>query len=146
MGILAQFIAALIFGIGLVISGMANPAKVLNFLDVAGSWDPSLAFVMGGALAVTMIGYRLVLARPKPIFAPDFQLPTRRKIDARLLLGAAIFGVGWGLAGFCPGPALTSLGLGAPGTLAFVPAMLVGMAAARWLAAGRAQPQRRKTA
>ena len=146
MGILAQFIAALVFGIGLVISGMANPAKVLNFLDVAGSWDPSLAFVMGGALAVTMIGYRLVLARPKPILAPAFLLPARRAIDARLLLGAAIFGIGWGLAGFCPGPALTSLGLGAPGTLAFVPAMLVGMAAARWLAAGRAQPQRRKTA
>jgi len=146
MGILVQFAAALIFGIGLVISGMANPAKVLNFLDVAGSWDPSLAFVMGGALAVTMIGYRLILARPKPIFALDFQLPTRRAIDARLILGAAIFGVGWGLAGFCPGPALTSLGLGAPGTLAFVPAMLAGMAAARWLAAGRAEPQRRKTA
>jgi uncharacterized membrane protein YedE/YeeE len=146
MGILAQFIAALIFGIGLVVSGMANPAKVLNFLDIAGSWDPSLAFVMGGALAVTMIGYRLVLARPKPILAPAFLLPARRAIDARLLLGAAIFGVGWGLAGFCPGPALTSLGLGAPGTLAFVPAMLVGMAAARWLAAGRAEPQRHKTA
>jgi uncharacterized membrane protein YedE/YeeE len=143
MGILAQFIAALIFGIGLVVSGMANPAKVLNFLDVAGSWDPSLAFVMAGALAVTAIGYRLVLARPKPVFAPDFQLPTRREIDARLLLGAAIFGIGWGLAGFCPGPALTSLGLGAPGTLAFVPAMLVGMAAARWFAASRAQPRRR---
>jgi uncharacterized membrane protein YedE/YeeE len=146
MGILVQFAAALIFGIGLVISGMANPAKVLNFLDVAGSWDPSLAFVMAGALVVTAIGYRLVLARPKPIFAPDFQLPTQRAIDARLILGAAIFGIGWGLAGFCPGPALTSLGLGAPGTLAFAPAMLVGMAAARWLAAGRAQPQRRKTA
>jgi len=146
MGILVQFAAALIFGIGLVISGMANPAKVLNFLDVAGSWDPSLAFVMAGALAVTAIGYRLVLARPKPVFAPDFQLPTRRAIDARLLLGAAIFGVGWGLAGFCPGPALTSLGLGAPGTLAFAPTMLVGMAGARWLAAGRAEPHRRKIA
>jgi uncharacterized membrane protein YedE/YeeE len=146
MGILVQFIAALIFGVGLVISGMANPAKVLNFLDIAGSWDPSLAFVMAGALAVTAIGYRLLLARPKPLFAPTFQIPTRRQIDARLLLGAAIFGVGWGLAGFCPGPALTALGLGAPGTLAFVPAMLLGMAAARWLAAGRAEPQLRKPA
>lgn len=146
MGILLQFVIALIFGVGLVISGMVDPAKVLNFLDVAGSWDPSLAFVMAGAVAVTMIGYRVVLARPKPLFAPEFQLPTRREIDMRLVFGAGLFGVGWGLAGFCPGPALTALGLGAPGTLAFVPAMLAGMAAARWLAAGRAQARRRKTA
>lgn len=146
MGILLQFVIALIFGIGLVISGMVDPAKVLNFLDVAGSWDPSLAFVMAGAVTVTMAGYRVVLARPKPLFAPEFQLPTRREIDARLLLGAGLFGVGWGLAGFCPGPALTALGLGAPGTLAFVPAMLAGMAAARWLAAGRADARRRNPA
>jgi uncharacterized membrane protein YedE/YeeE len=146
MGILLQFVIALIFGIGLVISGMVDPAKVLNFLDVAGSWDPSLAFVMAGAVTVTMAGYRVVLARPKPLFAPEFQLPTRREIDARLLLGAGLFGVGWGLAGFCPGPALTALGLGAPGTLAFVPAMLAGMAAARSLAAGRADARRRNPA
>jgi uncharacterized protein len=146
MGILVQFAAALLFGIGLVISGMANPAKVLNFLDVAGTWDPSLAFVMGGAVAVTAIGYKLILMRPRPVFAPAFQLPTQRAIDARLLVGAAIFGIGWGLAGFCPGPALTSLGLGAPGTLAFVPAMLVGMAAARGLATPRAESHVRKTA
>jgi uncharacterized membrane protein YedE/YeeE len=146
MGILLQFLAGLTFGIGLVVSGMANPAKVLNFLDLAGSWDPSLAFVMAGAVAATMIGYRLVLAHSKPIFAPAFQLPTRHDIDARLVTGAALFGIGWGLAGFCPGPALTSLGLGAPGTLAFVPAMLAGMAAARWLAASRAEPRLRKTA
>lgn len=134
MGILVQFAAGLVFGTGLVVSGMANPAKVLNFLDFTGSWDPSLACVMGGAVAATAIGYKLVLARPKPIFAPTFQLPDRHAIDANVLTGPAIFGIGWGLSGFCPGPALTSLGLGAPGTLAFVPAMLVGMAAARWLA------------
>ena len=146
MGILIQFAIGLIFGVGLVISGMVDPAKVLNFLDVTGSWDPSLAFVMAGAIAVTVIGYRVILVRPKPLFALGFQIPTRREIDARLVLGAGLFGVGWGLAGFCPGPALTALGLGAPGTLAFVPAMLAGMAVARGLAASRAESPRRNTA
>src|SRR5512136_1707657 len=134
MGILVQLAAGLLFGIGLVVSGMANPAKVLNFLDFAGSWDPSLAFVMGGAVAVAGIGYRLILARPRPLFASSFQLPVQHALDARILVGPAVFGIGWGLSGFCPGPALTSLGLGAPGLLVFVPAMLAGMAAARWLA------------
>ncbi|MFG1422313.1 DUF6691 family protein [Roseixanthobacter liquoris] len=134
MGLLVPALAGLIFGLGLVVSGMANPAKVLNFLDIAGAWDPSLAFVMGGAVAVTAAGYRWVLAWRKPLFATRFQVPTRRDIDARLLVGAAIFGLGWGLSGLCPGPALTSLGLAAPGVLAFVPAMVAGMAAARWLA------------
>jgi uncharacterized membrane protein YedE/YeeE len=130
-----QFLSGLLFGLGLVVSGMADPAKVLNFLDIAGIWDPSLAFVLAGATGTTFVGYRLVLARRRPLFAPAFQLPTATRIDGRLLTGAAIFGVGWGLAGFCPGPAVTSLALGAPGTLAFVPAMLVGIAAARALAA-----------
>ena len=134
MSVLIQLVAGVIFGLGLVISGMANPAKVLNFLDVAGTWDPSLAFVMAGAVAVTAIGYRLVLARPKPLFASSFHLPTQRTLDARIFVGPAIFGIGWGLSGFCPGPAVTSLGLAASGTLAFVPAMLIGMAVARWLA------------
>ena len=112
---LVQFVAGIMFGLGLVISGMANPAKVLNFLDVAGTWDPSLAFVMVGAVAVTAIGYRLVLARPKPLLASSFHLPTQRRLDARIFVGPAIFGIGWGLSGFCPGPAVTSLGLAAPG-------------------------------
>jgi uncharacterized membrane protein YedE/YeeE len=114
---------------------MADPAKVLNFLDLAGTWDPSLAFVLAGATGATFVGYRLVLHRSRPLLAPAFQMPTATRIDARLLSGAAIFGVGWGLAGLCPGPAITSLALGAPGTLAFVPAMLIGIAAARALAA-----------
>ena len=114
MGVLVQFVAGIMFGIGLIISGMANPAKVLNFLDVAGTWDPSLAFVMAGAVSVTAIGYRLVLARPKPLLASSFHLPTRRRLDARIFVGPAIFGIGWGLSGFCPGPAVTSLGLAAP--------------------------------
>ncbi len=134
MGVVLHLLAGLIFGLGLVISGMADPAKVLNFLDIAGTWDPSLAFVMGGAVAITAVGYRWVLAWPRPLFAATFQVPTRRDIDLRLLVGPALFGFGWGLSGLCPGPALTSLGLGAPGVLVFVPAMLAGMAAARRLA------------
>jgi uncharacterized membrane protein YedE/YeeE len=121
----------LIFGVGLVISGMSDPAKVLNFLDLTGTWDPSLAFVMGGAVVVAFVGYRIVLRRPAPITGGVFHLPTRRDIDARIIAGPAIFGLGWGLSGFCPGPAITALSLGAAGTYAFVPAMIVGMWAAR---------------
>jgi uncharacterized membrane protein YedE/YeeE len=128
-----NFVGGLIFGLGLVISGMANPAKVLNFLDLAGIFDPSLLFVMAGAVAVTFIGYRLVLRRQRPILAERFYLPTAKDIDTRLLAGAALFGIGWGLSGFCPGPAVTSLALAAKGTLAFVPAMLAGLGLARLL-------------
>ena len=124
----------LLFGAGLAVSGMADPAKVLNFLDVFGSWDPSLAFVMGGAVFVAFLGYRLVLTRDMPIIGGSFHLPERNDIDARVIAGPAIFGIGWGVGGFCPGPALTALGLGAPGTLAFVPAMILGMWGARLLA------------
>ena len=140
MALLVQFLAGLIFGLGLIVSGMVDPAKVLNFLDLAGHWDPSLAFVMGGALVVTAIGYRLVLRRPRPLLADSFRLPASRRIDARVIVGPAIFGIGWGLAGRCPCPAIASLGIGSPGSLAFVPAMLVGMAAARRVLAGRARP------
>jgi uncharacterized membrane protein YedE/YeeE len=127
----ANFLAGLIFGLGLLISGMANPAKVQNFLDLAGSFDPSLIFVMAGALAVTFIGYRLVLRRERPVLAERFYLPAGSIIDGRLIFGAALFGVGWGLSGFCPGPAIVSLPLLAKGTLIFVPAMLAGIAIAR---------------
>lgn len=127
MRILFGLISGMVFGVGLVISGMADPAKVLNFLDIAGSWDPSLALVMGGAVVVTFVGYRLVLKRPSPVLMDRFDIPKATAIDPRLVAGAAIFGIGWGIGGFCPGPALTSLTLAAPGTLVFVPAMLVGM-------------------
>lgn len=133
MSFLVNLFLGLLFGTGLVVSGMSDPAKVLNFLDLFGIWDPSLAFVMGGAVVVGFLGYRLVLARPAPIAADRFHLPTRSDIDARLVAGPAIFGIGWGLGGFCPGPALTALGLAAPGTLAFLPAMFAGMWAARML-------------
>ena len=133
---IAGLIAGLIFGLGLVLSGMADPAKVLNFLDVAGTWDPSLIFVMGGAIAVTLPGYAMLRRRGAPLFAPRFAFPTRSDIDARLIGGAATFGLGWGLSGFCPGPALTALSFGATGTFVFVPAMLAGM----WLARRTAVP------
>jgi len=121
------FLAGLVFGVGLVISGMSDPAKVLNFLDVLGFWDPSLAFVMGGASVTAFVGYRLAWRRERPVLTPDFDLPTRTAIDRPLLTGAALFGVGWGIGGFCPGPAWTALPLLAPGTLVFVPAMLAGL-------------------
>lgn len=136
MSLVVNLLLGLLFGVGLVVSGMADPNKILNFLDFAGTWDPSLLFVMGGAVIVAFIGYRLVLKRPRPLLASSFQLPTRTRIDRRLLIGPAIFGIGWGLGGFCPGPALTSLGLGEAGTLLFVPAMLIGMAGAKLLARG----------
>ncbi len=132
MGIAVQLLAGLLFGLGLVVSGMADPAKVLNFLDLAGTWDPSLALVMAAAVAVTMAGYRLVRQRPRPFCAPAFAPGPTGGIEPRLFAGPAVFGIGWGLAGFCPGPALVALPLAAPGTLIFVPAMLAGMAAARW--------------
>lgn len=134
MSFLVNVGLGLLFGIGLVVSGMADPAKVLNFLDLFGAWDPSLAFVMGGAVIVAFFGYRLVLRRGAPMVGGKFHLPTRNDIDGRMLAGPAIFGIGWGLAGFCPGPALTAIGLGSIGALSFVPAMILGMWAARLLA------------
>lgn len=142
MSFLVNLALGLLFGIGLVVSGMSDPAKVLNFLDLFGTWDPSLAFVMGGAVVVAFVGYRLVLRRDKPIAGGRFHLPNRSDIDGRILVGPAIFGLGWGLGGFCPGPALTALGLAAPGTLAFVPAMFAGMWAARILADGSRRTSR----
>ncbi len=128
----AALAAGVLFGLGLIVSGMANPAKIQNFLDLAGTWDPSLAFVMAAAVTVTFIGYRVLSAQPRPRFDEKFYWPTAKDIDAPLLIGAAIFGLGWGLSGFCPGPALTALPLLADGTLAFVPAMFVGMWVARF--------------
>jgi uncharacterized membrane protein YedE/YeeE len=125
--IFSSFSAGILFGAALTISQMVNPRKVTDFLDFLGNWDPSLAFVMGGALAVTALGYRLVLRRPHPLFVSEFRLPAGQRIDARLIGGAALFGVGWGLAGFCPGPAVASLGYGMWQSVVFVSAMLVGM-------------------
>lgn len=129
MPILAALGAGLIFGFGLALSQMVNPAKVLNFLDLAGTWDPSLAFVLAGASATAGLGYWLIGRLPAPLCAEAFQLPTARAIDGRLVIGSAIFGVGWGLVGLCPGPAVAALSLGSSEVGLFVVAMLAGMAA-----------------
>ncbi|WP_029058215.1 DUF6691 family protein [Stappia stellulata] len=135
--IVFSFAIGLVFGIGILVSGMANPAKILNFFDIAGTWDPSLAFVMGGALIVTAIGFRLVLSRSHPLLAGGFSLPTRHDIDVRLLGGAAVFGVGWGIAGFCPGGAVPALGLGRSEPVIFVTALIAGMMLVKLIDAAR---------
>ena len=130
--IVALFAGAL-FGVGLAVSGMTNPAKIIGFLDVAGQWDPTLMFVMGGALLVTIPAFRLILGRPYPLLADGFTLPTKTALDRRLLGGAALFGVGWGLSGFCPGPAVVALVTGLLPVFAFVGAMVGGMAIYAWI-------------
>lgn len=135
MRLVSTYLIGLLFGVGIAISGMANPAKVLNFFDVAGAWDPSLIFVMGGAVVVAFIGYRIVLRRPAPIIDAKFHLPDNPRIDARLLGGSALFGVGWGIAGFCPGGALPALGTGRIEVIAFVAALIGGIFAAKRLMA-----------
>lgn len=125
---ISAFACGLLFGLGLIVSGMANPAKVLGFLDLTGHWDPSLAFVMAGAVAVAAIGFRLARTRDASVLGAPMQLPTARRVDPRLVAGALIFGAGWGLAGFCPGPALVSAASGQPRAWLFVAAMLAGMA------------------
>jgi uncharacterized membrane protein YedE/YeeE len=134
--ILSALAAGLIFGLGIAISGMGNPAKVLNFFDPFGTWDPSLALVMGGALITAGIGYRLLFgARSAPLFDAKFHLPTNKVIDARLVGGSALFGVGWGIAGFCPGGAVPALGFAPWPTALFLISMGGGILLARWLQA-----------
>ena len=127
MMVLMSLLAGLVFGLGLIVSGMANPAKVLGFLDLAGAWDPSLAFVMGGAVGVGLVAFFLVRRRTVSWLGAPMKLPTARGIDRRLVGGSLLFGIGWGVAGFCPGPALVTLGMGNVKALVFVAAMLVGM-------------------
>ena len=139
--LVSAFLIGGVFGLGIAVSGMINPAKVLNFFDVAGSWDPSLIFVMGGGLAVAFAGYRLVFGwRKAPVFETNFALPTRRSIDGQLVGGAAIFGIGWGIAGFCPGGAIPALGLGYSATPIFVAAVIAGIVVARFASARLLRP------
>ena len=140
MNLVISAMAGLLFGLGMIVSGMINPAKVLNFLDLAGHWDPSLAFVMAGAIAVGLPGYRLVARMDRPLFSPRFLLPTRSDLSPDLVIGAAVFGVGWGIAGFCPGPALTALTLGRWPVLLFCVAMLTGMLLGRHIRDNRLGP------
>lgn len=127
MNALSAFVSGLVFGIGLILSGMTDPGKVIGFLDLAGNWDPSLAFVMGGAILVGLFAFTLVGKRGRTFLGGALHLPARRDIDARLVTGSAVFGIGWGLAGFCPGPALVALGAGIDQAALFVGAMLGGM-------------------
>ena len=127
------FFAGLVFSAGLIVSGMINPAKVIGFLDLFGDWDPSLAFVMTGAVAVNFVGHRFVTRRARPFFADGFTIPTRKDIDRELIIGASLFGVGWGLVGLCPGPAIAALGASPASAAVFVSAMLAGMAGGRAL-------------
>ena len=138
-----ESLLGLLFGLGLLLAGMTDPAKVLAFLDLAGAWDPSLALVMGGAIVVGLGAFALATQRQRTLLGGPLVLPTATAIDRRLLAGSALFGVGWGLAGFCPGPALVSLGLGDARVVVFVAAMLGGMAVfevLEWLRLKRASP------
>lgn len=127
IGALTSLAAGLLFGAGLAISGMINPAKVIGFLDILGAWDPTLAFVMGGALAVMVPAWLVQRRQQAPLFAMKFEVPARTGIDPKLAGGAVLFGVGWGLVGFCPGPAISALGLGVTSVYIFVAAMFAGM-------------------
>ena len=134
MKLLFALFTGLVFGAGIAVSGMMDPAKVLNFFDLAGAWDPSLAFVMGGALIVTFVGYRLAWRRAKPLFGETFQVPTSTVIDGKLIGGSALFGIGWGVAGFCPGAAIPALGTGRWEVALFLVAVVVGFYVRRLLA------------
>ena len=132
MAIFTALLAGLIFGLGLILSGMANPAKVLGFLDLAGAWDPSLMFVMGGAIGVAFVGFAMAARRKLTPSGEPVNLPTARQVDRPLVVGALLFGIGWGIAGFCPGPALVGVGMLEPKALLFVLAMLAGMGLFEW--------------
>ena len=134
MKLIVTLLIGMIFGFGIAISGMANPAKVLNFFDLAGTWDPSLIFVMGGALITTAIGYQIVFkTRTSPLMDIAYMLPSSKDIDTRLVVGSATFGVGWGIAGFCPGGAIPAIGLGYSETIMFMFALIAGVFIARLL-------------
>lgn len=146
MSILIQFIAGLVFGLGLIVAGMSDPTKVLGFLDLGaiphGNWDPSLIFVMAGGIVVTFIGYRMVFGYGRPLLAERFVLPMASRPDGQLATGAALFGIGWGLVGLCPGPALVATLTGGVPAVVFIVAMAIGMALARRLASATASPVR----
>jgi len=135
--LIAGLSTGFIFGLGLCLSRMTDPAVVQGFLDLTGAWDPTLVFVMAGGVAVTFVGYRFALRMKHPFWAPRFSVPTGTTIDAPLISGSAIFGIGWGLSGYCPGPAVVSLASGRGATILFVVAMLAGMIAVRWMRTSR---------
>ena len=127
MLVIASLLAGLVFGLGLIVSGMVNPSKVLGFLDLAGPWDPSLALVMAGAIAVGLVAFYISRNRTVSLLGAEMQLPSSRQLDRRLVLGSVVFGIGWGIGGFCPGPGVVALGMGEAKAVVFVAAMLLGM-------------------
>ena len=139
MKLVTSLLSGLLFGLGLILSGMTDPSKVIGFLDLAGSWDPSLALVMGGAIAVGLVAFQLARQRKRSLLGEPMQLPTATRIDQRLVIGALLFGVGWGLAGYCPGPALASVATGASEPIIFVLAMFAGMVLVEALAWARSR-------
>ena len=142
MFIFTSLLAGLVFGLGLIVSGMANPAKVLGFLDLTGNWDPSLALVMAGAIIISFFAFLVAQKRTRSLIGADMKLPGGRHIDRRLVVGGLLFGIGWGIAGFCPGPGLVALGMGEVKALIFVAAMLAGMVAFELLEKRRSTEQR----
>ena len=132
-GMLAGLITGFLFGLGLCLSGMTSPAVVQGFLDIAGAWNPALVFVMAAGVTVTFLGYRFLVPKSRPLWASGFSLPTATRLDTPLMLGAAIFGIGWGLAGYCPGPAVVSLASGRTSVFIFVLSMVAGMILVRWM-------------
>jgi hypothetical protein len=143
MHVVTAFIVGLIFGIGLIVAGMTDPAKVQGFLDLAGDWDPSLALVMGGAILVGLVAFRIAGTRERALLGDAMRLPTATRIDRRLVLGGLAFGAGWGLAGLCPGPALASLATGGAKAMIFTSAMMAGMVVFEFLERGRAALRQR---
>ena len=137
MTVFLSLLAGLVFGIGLIVSGMANPAKVLGFLDITGNWDPSLAFVMGGAIAVGAVAFAMARRRTRSFLGLEMRLPESTRLDRRLVIGSLMFGIGWGIAGFCPGPALVAVGMGEGKALLFAASMVAGMALFEWLESRR---------
>jgi uncharacterized protein len=132
MKLISAFFIGCLFGLGIIIGGMGNPAKIMNFFDLAGTFDPSLIFVMGGALVTTFIGYRLVFAqRKRPLLSTAFQVPKKSEIDSPLVVGASLFGIGWGITGFCPGGSIPAITLGEPSVWIFIAAMCAGITLAR---------------
>lgn len=141
MFIFTALLAGLVFGVGLIVSGMANPAKVLGFLDLTGAWDPSLALVMAGAIGISFFAFLFAKKRTLSLIGADMKLPAGRTIDRRLIIGSTLFGIGWGVAGFCPGPGLVALGMGEVKALIFVAAMLAGMAVFEFFERSRSTEQ-----
>jgi uncharacterized membrane protein YedE/YeeE len=142
---LGPLLGGMLFSIGLGVSGMTEPAKIISFLDIFGDWDPSLIFVMVGAIGVNAILHRFITKKTTPLFDSKFHLPTKTQLDKKLLIGSALFGIGWGITGLCPGPGLAAASTGQPYPVAFVVSLVTGMALVKWFDSKKSQPQKQRT-